>query len=148
MKNILFVCFTILCFCQIPFPGHAAVENTGIVKSVTGEVFLANQASKIRAVPNMKLSTGDSIVTGKNSYAGLIFKDDTVVSLGPNSEMAVTDFNFDPANKELSFVAKFLQGTFSFISGQIAKLAPQKVKLETPNATLGVRGTKFIIEVK
>lgn len=148
MKTMLFVCFTLLCFYLCPFSADATVENTGIVKSVSGEVFLANQASKIRAVPNMKLSEGDSIVTGKNGYAGLIFKDDTVVSLGPNSEMAVTDFTFDPANKELSFVAKFLQGTFSFISGQIAKLAPQKVKLETPNATLGVRGTKFIIEVK
>ena len=70
-----------------------------------------------------------------------------MVSLGPASEINVANYLFNPADQELSFVTRLLRGTFSFITGQIAKLAPQNVKLETPNATLGVRGTKFVVKV-
>jgi hypothetical protein len=95
----------------------------------------------------MKINQGDSIQTGSKSNAGLIFEDDTVVSLGSNSEMSIEEFLFDPAKKKLSFTTRLFKGTFSFISGQIAKLAPDNVKLETPDATLGVRGTKFLVKI-
>ncbi|BHH85166.1 FecR family protein [Desulforhopalus sp. 52FAK] len=127
---------------------HAyALETIGIIKSVSGSVYLSNSASSIRAVPNMKINEGDTVTTGPKSNIGLIFDDDTVVSLGSNSEMSIEEFIFDPAQKKLSFVAQLIKGTFSFISGQIAKLAPDQVKLETPDATLGVRGTKFLVQI-
>ena len=66
---------------------------------------------------------------------------------GPNSEMSIESFLFNPADKQLSFITRLIRGTFSFISGQIAKLAPKKVILQTPDATLGVRGTKFLVKV-
>ena len=125
----------------------AASETIGIIKSISGDVYLTNTISEIKAVPNMKLNQGDSIRTGPNSNAGLILEDDTVVSLGSNSEIIIEKFLFDPAAEKLEFVARMLQGTFSFISGQIAKLAPDQVKLETPDATLGVRGTKFLVKI-
>ncbi len=124
-----------------------ASATIGIIKSVSGDVYLTNATSAIKAVPNMRLNQGDSIRTGPNSNAGLIFEDDTVVSLGSNSEMSIEKFLFDPAAEKLEFVARLLQGTFSFISGQIAKLAPDQVKIETPDATLGVRGTKFLVKI-
>lgn len=124
-----------------------AFETIGIIKSVSGDVYLSSTSSKIRAVPNMRLNQGDTINTGSKSSAGLIFEDDTVVSLGSNSEMAIEEFIFDPAKEKLSFITRLVKGTFSFISGQIAKLAPDQVKLETPDATLGVRGTKFLVKV-
>lgn len=124
-----------------------ASENIGIVKSISGDVYLINTTATIKAVPNMRFNQGDSIRTGPNSNAGLIFEDDTVVSLGSNSEMSIEKFLFDPVAEKLAFVAQLLQGTFSFISGQIAKLAPDQVKIETPDATLGVRGTKFLVKI-
>lgn len=124
-----------------------AFETIGIIKSISGDVYLSSPQSHIKAVPNMRLNQGDIINTGSKSSAGLIFEDDTVVSLGPNSEMAIEEFIFDPAKEKLSFITRLVQGTFSFISGQIAKLAPDQVKLETPDATLGVRGTKFLVKV-
>ena len=129
--------------------GHsnAQTQSVGIIKSLSGEVFLVNEDLKTKAAANMKINRGDTIVTGANSSVGLIFTDDTVVSLGPGSEINVENYLFNPADQELSFVTKLLRGTFSFITGQIAKLAPQNVKLETPNATLGVRGTKFVVKV-
>ena len=124
-----------------------ALETIGIIKSVSGSVYLSNSDSSIRAVPNMKLNEGDTVTTGPKSTIGLIFEDDTVVSLGSESEISIEEFIFDPAKEKLSFVATLVKGTFSFISGQIAKLAPDQVKLETPDATLGVRGTKFLVQI-
>ena len=125
----------------------AEFESIGFVDSVKGEVMIVSSKSAVKAVQNMKVITGDSIKTGSSSSVGLIFEDDTVVSLGPGSEMVIEAFLFNPADRELSFVARMFKGTFSFITGQIAKLAPQNVQLETPGATLGVRGTKFVVKV-
>jgi hypothetical protein len=124
-----------------------ASDSIGIVKSMDGEVFLVGPHRTLSAAPNMKIRQGDTIKTGATSSAGLIFHDDTVVSLGPNSELAIENFQFNPADRELSFVSRLLKGTFCFITGQIAKLAPNKVKFETPEATLGVRGTKFLVKI-
>ena len=77
--------------------GVIASETIGIIKSVSGNVYLTNTTSDIKAAPNMKFNQGDSIRTGSNSNAGLIFEDDTVVSLGSNSEMSIEKFLFDPA---------------------------------------------------
>jgi hypothetical protein len=95
----------------------------------------------------MKIQQGDTIKTGSSGSVGLIFDDDTAVSLGPNSELAVESFQFKPAEQKLSFFARLFKGTFCFVTGQIAKLAPDKVKFETPEATLGVRGTKFLVKI-
>ncbi|WP_169309057.1 FecR domain-containing protein [Desulforhopalus sp. IMCC35007] len=124
-----------------------AMDSIGIIKSVSGEVYLASTETSIKAVPHMKISQGDLIRTGPNSNVGLIFEDDTVVSLGSNSELCIEQFLFDPAAGKLAFITKLFRGTFSFISGQIAKLAPDQVRLETPDATLGVRGTKFLVKI-
>jgi hypothetical protein len=68
--------------------GASALETIGIIKSISGDVYLANTKSNIRAVPNMKHNQGDSIRTGPGSNAGLIFEDDTVVSLGSSGQGA------------------------------------------------------------
>lgn len=95
----------------------AQPSSIGIVKSFSGEVVRINAESTTQVVPNMKFSQGDAIRTGDNSSVGLIFEDDTVVSFGPNSEMQIQCFLFNPVDKELSFVTRLLRGAFSFISG-------------------------------
>lgn len=126
---------------------QAAPEAIGIIKTVSGEVSLISTQTTLPALANMKIGQGDTIKTGAASSVGMIFEDDTVVSLGPNSEMAVANFLFNPIDKELSFVTRLVKGTFCFVTGQIAKLAPKNVTFETPEATLGVRGTKFLVKV-
>ena len=138
---LLYLLFVFPTICAAEF------ETIAFVDSVKGDVMIVSSTMSVRAVQNMKVIPGDSIKTGSNSSVGLIFDDDTVVSLGPGSEMEIDEFLFNPAERQLSFVARMIKGTFSFITGQIAKLAPQKVILETPGATLGVRGTKFVVEV-
>lgn len=133
--------------CVVAIPCLAEIESIGFIDTVKGEVTIVSGEASVRGVPNMKILPGDLIRTGSNSSVGLIMEDDTVLSLGPRSEIEIKEFLFDPAERNLSFVARMIRGTFSFITGQIAKLAPQKVKLETPDATLAVRGTKFVVEI-
>jgi hypothetical protein len=147
MKPFYYILFCIIFLFNDPFNAHARQESAGIIKAVSGDVFITSSQTTVKAVPNMEIIQGDFIKTGANGSAGLIFEDDTVVGLGPNSEMSIESFLFNPVNKELSFIARMIHGTFSFITGQIARLAPEKVTFETPDATLGVRGTKFLVKI-
>lgn len=125
-----------------------AADHAGIVKALSGEVTVTRGGNAVKAVPNFRLQEGDLVQTGPGGKAGLILDDDTVISLGPNSRVALTGFAFHPAEKKLSLVARIYRGTVSFLSGQIAKLAPHQVRIETPGATVGVRGTHVLIEVE
>lgn len=125
----------------------ATPDYIGIVKAFAGEVDISRGGRTIRAEPNMKLLEGDVVQTGPNGKAGLILEDDTVISMGRNSRIAIKSFMFQPNEKKLSFIARVIQGTASFLSGQIAKLAPKQVHIETPHATIGIRGTHLLIRV-
>lgn len=140
-----FVVFIFLCTVS---PCLANVNSVAFVKSIAGEVYIESGGLRAKAYPYMKIMEGDTIKTGRTGSVGLVFEDDTVLSLGPESEIIIERFLFSPKDKKLSFVANMIKGTFSFITGQIAKLAPKKVKLTTPEATLGVRGTKFLVKVE
>jgi hypothetical protein len=125
----------------------AVQSHIGIIKSISGEVSITRSSHAIKAEPNLKLLEGDFVQTGKNGKIGLILEDDTVISMGPDSKIELKSFMFQPSEKKLSFIARIFQGTATFLSGQIAKLAPNLVKIETPQATVGVRGTHVLIRV-
>lgn len=125
----------------------ATADHVGIVKSMAGEVVIVRGDRTIKVEPDMKLREGDIVQTGPNGKAGLILEDDTVISMGFKSRVAIKSFMFQPNDKKLSFIARIFQGTASFLSGQIAKLAPNQVHIETPNATVGIRGTHVLIQV-
>lgn len=120
--------------------------HVGVVKLLAGDVVVLRGGQSIKAEQNMKLMQGDLISTGSSGRVGLIFEDDTVVSLGSNSSIAVESYLFKPEEKKLSFIARFFKGTASFLSGQIARLAPDNVRVETPRATIGMRGTHFLVK--
>jgi hypothetical protein len=124
----------------------AESETIGIVKSVTQDVFFIRKGETIPAVVNMKIMIKDVVRTGPDGAIGFILKDDTVISMGPGSEIVMDDFSFDPVEKNTSFIARMLHGTISYFSGQIVKLSPESVRFETPVATIGMRGTHFLVQ--
>jgi hypothetical protein len=127
---------------------YGAVEShIGIVKSLSGEVMVDRRGSIIKAVTNLRLLEGDVVQTGQNGKAGLILEDDSVISMGFNSRIVIKSYMFNPNEMKMSFITRILQGTVSYLSGQIAKLAPNRVSIETPYATVGVRGTHVLIQV-
>ena len=128
---------------------HGAAANPiGIVKSALGEVVIVRGGESIPAETNQKLYEGDVVRTGPSGKAGLILEDDTVISLGLNSRLAIESFKFQPSEKKLSLMARLFHGTVSFICGQISRLAPNQVHIATPDATVGVRGTHVLLKVE
>jgi hypothetical protein len=77
---------------------------------------------------------------------GITLRDNTVLSAGPNSTLALEKFAFDPTTHAGAIDATLKRGTLSVISGKIAKASPDAVTFRTPTTTLGVRGTEFVIE--
>jgi hypothetical protein len=120
----------------------------GSIKTVTGEAFVIRSEGSLAAHPGLKLHEGDDLRTGPSSSIGIIFRDDTLLSLGSNSQIIIDEFVFSPGENKLSMVLRLLRGMASYVSGKMAELAPEAVKIETPVATVGVRGTRFVVRVE
>ncbi len=148
MKKITSIFFFFFIMLGSTLGSQAAPASVGIVRSVSMDAHILRNKTSIAAKTNMKIMNGDVVKTGPSGSIGLIFDDDTLVSMGPNSEFVVEDFLFNPSEKKLSFVVRMLQGTFSYLSGQISKLVPGAVRLETPDATIGIRGTHVLVKVE
>ncbi|MBU1247422.1 MAG: FecR domain-containing protein, partial [Proteobacteria bacterium] len=88
------------------------------------------------------------LVTVRNSTMGVIFRDDTRLSLGPNTELNIDEFIFDPLHDDMSFLAQMRTGSATFLTGKMAQIAPDKMQVSTPLTTIGIRGTKFLISVE
>ncbi len=129
---------------SVPTTAHAFM---GVVKTVEGDASVLRGDHTLAAVAGMEIKTADVVRTGRHGRLGLVFSDDTLVTMGPNTEIAVDDYRFEPLEKRLSFVMRLIRGTVAFLSGQIAKLSPESVRLVMPAATIGVRGTHVLMKV-
>lgn len=78
---------------------------------------------------------------------GIIFSDGAVLTLGPSGKLIVEDFLFKPAEQNVSFISRAVKGSVAFMSGAIGRISPGSVQFKTPTATLGLRGTKILINV-
>ena len=116
-------------------------EPIGMVKVAEGDAALMRDGERLAAQPGSQVFKGDVIVTGGDGKMGVTFRDETLISVGPDTSIAVNEYVFEPAQGNLGFVAQMTQGTMQFISGVIAKLSPESVALRTPTGTFGVRGT-------
>ena len=84
---------------------------------------------------------GDTIETSENGAVGLIFLDKTTLSLSDGGRMVLDELVYDPATGNGSMTVDMIEGAFSFVSGEIAKTGPDAMKVTTPVATVGIRGT-------
>ncbi len=120
----------------------------GHVKIVSGRAFVVRGGSAIAAQPGQVIFQNDTLRTGADGAIGVTLNDDTRVSLGPSSEARVDRFVFAPGEGSVGMVLKFMRGVAAYVSGRMAKLAPDSVRLETPAAIVGVRGTTIVIRVE
>lgn len=120
----------------------------GRVKVVSGSAFIVRAGSTVPAKVGQELFESDSLRTGEDGRIGVTFEDDTRLSLGPASEVRLDTFRYAPAEGSVGMAMRFLRGIAVYVSGRIAKLAPDAVRLETPSAIVGVRGTTLAINVR
>ncbi len=129
-------------------PPVQAQEAVAILKTVSGQVWVVRDDDHISATPGMELLEADLLGTDADGSAGVSFMDGSRVSLGPDSEMEICSFRFAPKDKDYDFHVYFQKGTAVYSSGKIGKLAPEAVRFRTPQAVLGIRGTRFLVRVQ
>jgi len=114
---------------------------------VKGIVLIERAGNTVKAEDGTPVYPNDTVKTGVDGSVGIIFKDNSRISLGPNSRLELKKFVFKPAEGQFSMVNKLIKGTASLVSGKMTKLSPESVVLETPSSTIGIRGTTFNIKI-
>src|SRR5262245_22980116 len=145
------VCAAVLAFALSlsAMPVHAAEQPVpaGQIKVVSGAAFIIRGDTVVPATLGQKVFESDRVRTGSDGRLGITLKDDTRFSLGPNSEVHLDRFAYAPAEGRLALALNVVRGMAAYVSGRIAKLSPDAVKLETPGAIVGVRGTTLALSV-
>ncbi len=130
--------------CQQPGQQPSAA---GRIKVVSGSAFIVRQSGLVPAQAGQVIFQADGLRTGVDGRIGVTLKDDTRLSIGPSSEVRLERFVYAPADGAFGLVVKMVRGVTAYVSGRIAKLAPDSIRLETPAAIVGVRGTSLAIRV-
>lgn len=142
MRRVLLVSLSLLAMTAQP-----AWADIGRVKKTAGAAQIERKGTRINAAVGTSLVPGDVLVTGKGGQIAVAFADNTRFSVGPNSRIAVDKFDFDRTTRSGAFETRVERGSLGVVSGQIAKSRRDAMKVRTPTSLLGVRGTRFIINV-
>jgi hypothetical protein len=121
------------------------IKDVGQVKVVKGTVHVERGGQRQPASVGLTVREGDVIVTGPGSSVGLLFLDASLLSAGPDSRLAIDRFAFDSTTNQGAFDTSLRAGTLAVVSGKIAKQAPGAMRVKTPAAILGARGTEFVV---
>ena len=144
--------FTIVIFFALSIGGKAFCAAPpliiGTLQKVTGIASVVRQDQILPAQAGLEIHTNDTLRTGTDGSIGVVFDDDTLLSLGPNSVLVIDEFVYVPRQGKLSVVFRMIKGTAVYLSGLIAKLAPDSVHFVTPSASVGLRGTKFAVKIE
>ena len=124
-----------------------AMAEIARVKMATGAASIERNGKLTRAAPGVQLQQGARLVTGKDGRISLTFLDNTRFAVGPNSRVSVSQFRYDRTRQQGEFVTSVDRGSLAIVSGKIAKSKRDAMRVRTPTSLLGVRGTKFIVEV-
>ncbi|RJP70140.1 MAG: hypothetical protein C4535_05470 [Comamonadaceae bacterium] len=127
-------------------PAAANDDHIATFKNVSGDVKVERKDATLNGGSGMKLFVSDRILSGDGAAAGIAFKDGTLLTVGPSADLQVRDYAFEPKRDKYAFFVYLAKGAAIYSSGMMAKLAPESIKVATPIATIGVRGTRFIIE--
>lgn len=125
-----------------------ATERIGLVKTYQPVATAIRNGVEVKLEVGSEIFEGDTIATDSEGAVGIIFSDGAVLTLGPSGKLIVEQFLFKPAEKNVSFLSRVMKGSVAFVSGAIGRISPGSVKFVTPTATLGLRGTKILIEVE
>ena len=125
-----------------------AAVDIGQVKVVKGTVTVERSGQAVPAEAGTRLQTSDVVRTGSDGSVGITMTDNSLLSAGPNSVLALDRYDFDSTTNQGRFDASLRRGMLAVVSGRLAKQSPDAMTLHTPTAVLGVRGTEFVVSVQ
>lgn len=144
LRRIFFIILLLMLSADLSLAGGFPA---GSVKTVQGETFVERDGVSLPLEKGMKIFSEDLLVTGNDASLGIILRDNTIFSMGPDSRLSLEEFVFVPIDGRFSLLVRMVKGTFVYISGIIAKLSPESIHIETPVGVVAVRGTRFAAKI-
>jgi hypothetical protein len=127
----------------------AAEESfTGSVKTLQGRVAVIRGGRTLPCVDGMHILANDVIRTASDGRTGLILRDGTRLSLGPDTELTIERFLYEPAEGRFALLVQLVRGVAVYVSGKIAQFSPESVRVQTPVGFIGLRGTEFGVKLE
>lgn len=128
-------------------PTSALGEPIGSVTELEGSVTVTRvDGTQVTLNAGDSIFQGDALETGADGSVGLVFADDTSFSLDSDGSMVLDEMVYDPDSQSGSFEATVVKGVFSFVSGQVAKTSDDAMAINTPKATIGIRGSTGLVK--
>ncbi len=134
--------------CLMGFAASAWASDIGLVKVTEGAVYLERDGKRLPVQVGTPVRESDTLVTGADGTVGVTFSDNSLLSAGPNSVLAIDRYTFDSTTHAGQFDASLKQGTLAVISGKMVKQSPDAMRVRTPTSIMGVRGTEFVVRVE
>jgi len=129
------------------FATVSLANDVGQIKVMAGTVHLEREGKRFPAQVGMAVRQSDSLITGVDGTAGVTFTDNSLLSVGPNSTLAIDRYAFDSTTHAGQFDASLKKGSLAVVSGKIVKQSPGAMRVHTPTSIMGVRGTEFAVKV-
>ena len=129
------------------FASAGLAADAGEIKTASGTVHVERAGKKLPVKVGMPVQQSDTVVTGADGAAGIVFTDNSRLSIGPNTVLGIDKYAFDTTTHAGQFDASLKKGTLAVISGKMVKQAPESMRVRTPSSIMGVRGTEFVVKV-
>ena len=128
-------------------PAMAQESSIGFVKISGGEAYVVQGVDRRPVSVGDHLNEGVVVETGRDGSIGVTMRDGTLLSIGPNSRFVIEEYTFAPVEAEYSLLTRVLRGTLIYFSGDIGRMAPENVRIETPLGIVGTRGTRVAVRM-
>ncbi|MBI5745247.1 MAG: FecR domain-containing protein [Elusimicrobia bacterium] len=146
MKNLLLILALIVAPALAEAQG--AAQRIGAAGAVSGPVKATAPGEAARELKSgSPVFLNDRVVTDSKSRLQVMLLDETVFTVGPNSDMTLDEFVYDPASSAGKVSAKVTKGVFRFVTGKVARKEPENMKVKMPVGTIGIRGTYVLVSV-
>lgn len=141
MNKYLYISATVFSLLYAPL-SSAAGEVVGVNSAVKGDVNITDEEAIARqAVVKDRVRLGEEVNSQKFSTLQILLNDQTVFTVGPECVLTIDEFVYDPSSNSNNMTASVKKGMFRFMSGNIAKGSSEAVTIDSPVASMGVRGT-------
>jgi hypothetical protein len=139
---------SLLCAALLLAGGSAwAAQVVGVVAHLSGPLLDRKLDGSVKVLgPKSEVENGDTLVAEKNTYAQIRFVDNSEITLKPGTTFRIENFNYDAGKPDADSAAfNLVKGGLRSITGLLGKRNKEKFSLKTPSATIGIRGTTFIV---
>ncbi|WP_413203813.1 FecR domain-containing protein [Rhodospirillum sp. A1_3_36] len=138
--------FTVMCWFIVASVSWAS-SPIGQVKTASGDVWVLHEGRPQLVGMGAWVYEQDTLTTSHGSSLGVTFIDNSTLSLGASSRLTVDEFSYDPVEDEQGLSLSLFAGLLAYVSGDIVKSHPENASIVTPAATIGIRGTRFVVRV-